>query len=306
MTMSTTWGYKANEKEYQPATTLLSNVVDIASKGGNYILNMGPTAEGAIPTEQRERLEFIGKWMKVNSESIYGTTASPFKHLPWGRCSKKVTENETTLYLMVFDWPEDGSLYVPGLRNKVKSAVLLAEDKKLKVTADEDGVNISVPSKAPDATCSVIKVEIEGKPDIGPEVVRPLKDGTFVLDTGSAKFNGAGLRMYQDKRYANGIVGDWWNGKASLEWLARIPKAGAYTVTVEVARPGDPAPVVVSVGEQKIETRVPNTGSWEKFQKTEIGTVNIASAGVVTIKFSAVEQGWQPINLATVKLTPKK
>jgi hypothetical protein len=112
--------------------------------------------------------------------------------------------------------------------------------------------------------------------------------------------------MYQDSRYPNGIVGDWWNGKASVDWLVRIPKPGAYTVTVEVARPGDPAPVVVSVGEQKIETRVPNTGSWEKFQKTEIGTVNIASAGVVTIKFSAVEQGWAPINLATVTLTPKQ
>ena len=89
MTMSKTWGYDATDKDYQPAQTLLRNVIDIASKGGNYLLNVGPTAEGIIPQQQAERLEAIGKWMKVNGEAIYGTTASPFKHLAWGRCYKE-------------------------------------------------------------------------------------------------------------------------------------------------------------------------------------------------------------------------
>ena len=73
--------------------TLLHNLIDIASKGGNYLLNVGPTSEGEIPEPSVERLAAIGKWMKVNGEAIYGTTATPFTQpLAWGRCTKKVDE----------------------------------------------------------------------------------------------------------------------------------------------------------------------------------------------------------------------
>ena len=77
-------------------------LVDIASKGGNLLLNVGPTAEGLIPEPSVERLKAIGKWMKVNGESIYGTSASPFFKLTWGRCTQRVEEDGTTLYLHVF------------------------------------------------------------------------------------------------------------------------------------------------------------------------------------------------------------
>ena len=79
MTMNNTWGYKSFDHNWKSAETLIRNLVDIASKGGNYLLNVGPTSEGLIPEPSVERLKAIGKWMDVNGESIYGTTASPFK-----------------------------------------------------------------------------------------------------------------------------------------------------------------------------------------------------------------------------------
>jgi alpha-L-fucosidase len=303
MTMSTKWGYVAEGNEYQAPETLLRTLVDIASKGGNFLLNVGPTAEGVIPEPDVDRLRMIGKWMKVNGEAVYGTTASPFRHLAWGRCTKKVSDGGATLYLMVFDWPEDGSLFVPGLRNKVKSAVLLAKGRNLKAVAEEDGVSISVPRKASDAVCSVIKVEIEGKPDIGPELTRQRDDGTLSLDAATAKLNGG--RFSIENKHPKGNVGNWSEAGETVEWLVRIVKPGTYVVSAEVASDKN-ASVMVSVGDQNLESRIAPTGDYARFQNVELGTVTIASAGVVTIKVSPVAEGWAPINLATVTLEPRQ
>ena len=170
MTMNDTWGYKSDDHNWKSSETLIRNLVDIASKGGNYLLNVGPTAEGLIPAPSVERLQAIGKWMQVNGEAVYGTQASPFKNLPWGRCTKKATAGGTTLYLQVFQWPQDGRLLVPGLRSKVAAAYLLADAGKqaLPTEAVESGVCVSVPATAPDAICSVVVLQVAGELQVSP------------------------------------------------------------------------------------------------------------------------------------------
>ncbi len=88
ITMNDHWGYNKNDHNWKSAKELLQMLADIASKGGNFLLNIGPTAEGVFPPTSMERLKDIGKWMKVNGESIYGTQASPFTKLEWGRCTQ--------------------------------------------------------------------------------------------------------------------------------------------------------------------------------------------------------------------------
>jgi alpha-L-fucosidase len=164
MTMNSTWGYKSFDENWKSTDTLLHNLIDIASKGGNYLLNVGPTSEGGIPQPSVERLKEIGAWMKANSEAIYGTTASPFTNqLSWGRCTKKVTKNGATLYLHVFDWPGDGKLVVPALEGKVRSAKLLASGVKLPMNVSANGeLILSLPAAAPDKISSTIKLEVRG------------------------------------------------------------------------------------------------------------------------------------------------
>ena len=105
MTMNTTWGFSEHDHAWKSDKMLIRNLIDIASKGGNYLLNIGPTGDGSIPTESINSLEAIGTWMKINGEAIYGTKASPFEKLSWGRCSQKLLpDGKIRLYLYVFDW----------------------------------------------------------------------------------------------------------------------------------------------------------------------------------------------------------
>ena len=168
MTMNDHWGYNKNNHNWKSTKQIIQMLADIASKGGNYLLNVGPTSEGVFPQESIDRLREIGEWMKVYGEAIYETKASPFKKLDWGRCTQKEIKGGTRLYLHVFDWPTNGKLLVPGIYNKVSKTYLLndPEKKTLATTRIEDTRIISVPLTAPDKINSVIVIDVAGKPDV--------------------------------------------------------------------------------------------------------------------------------------------
>ena len=167
MTMNTSWGYKASDQNWKSTEQLIRNLVDIASKGGNYLLNVGPTAEGLIPAPSIERLQEMGEWMKLNGESIHGTVASPLPELNWGRCTLKKEGDTTVFYLHVFEWPEDGTLVVPGLRIDPSSVEcsLLADGTPLKGVSSDDHFTVKVGPHAPDPTDSVIILKVKGPYD---------------------------------------------------------------------------------------------------------------------------------------------
>jgi alpha-L-fucosidase len=174
MTMNDHWGFNQKDQNWKSSSQLIRMLTDIASKGGNYLLNVGPTAEGLFPAASVERLQAIGKWMKVNGESIYGTQASPFMKLKWGRCTRKEIGAHDRLYLHVFEWPQDGRLVVPGLFNSVDKAYLLADPRRaaLPTEREEDAVVVRVPVLAPDSINSVLVLELNGTADVSipPEI----------------------------------------------------------------------------------------------------------------------------------------
>jgi len=181
MTMNDTWGFKRDDDNWKSTETLIRNLCDIASKGGNYLLNVGPTAQGIIPAPEVERLAAIGQWMRVNSEAIYGSGPTPFgaeagsfsptekekkgnpKFTPaweW-RCTTKPGK----LFIHLFKWPAGGSFELSGLSSSVKKAYLLADPKRknLKFEQNEAGVSFALPEQAPDPNAAVLVVEIRDK-----------------------------------------------------------------------------------------------------------------------------------------------
>ncbi|MFD0941111.1 alpha-L-fucosidase [Pedobacter boryungensis] len=163
MTMNGTWGFRNSDTNWKSSTTLIRNLVDIASKGGNYLLNIGPKPDGSFPEASVERLKDLGAWMKTYNEAIYATHASPIQAQTWGRVTRKDHANgNTTLYLSVFEWPKNGELVVKGLSNEVLSAQLLNNGNKVTFNKAADQVTLKLPATAPNAVASVIKVEVKG------------------------------------------------------------------------------------------------------------------------------------------------
>jgi alpha-L-fucosidase len=180
MTMNRNWGYNRADKAFKTAPELIRTLVDVASKGGNLLLNVGPDADGRFPPERVERLEAVGRWMDINGVSLHGTTASPFPRLAWGRCTQRRLPGGGTR-LHVFDWPPDGRLAVEGLLSRPARAVLLARPSvPLEVTAESGGVVVRVPEAAVDAADTVIAVDLDEPPDVAVSPVIPAATPVFV------------------------------------------------------------------------------------------------------------------------------
>ena len=151
MTINNTWAYNVHDRSFKSPQELIRGLVEVCSRGGNLLLNVGPQPDGLIQPEFQERLRAIGDWMTVNGSSIYGSTYGPIQ----GASGLRTTANGSNLYLHVFDWPAV-PLQVTGLQAKVLSARLLANNQPLTFQQTGTGLQIQLPSRAPDANVSVI------------------------------------------------------------------------------------------------------------------------------------------------------
>jgi alpha-L-fucosidase len=154
MTINNTWAYNKNDHEYKSEQTLIRSLIEVASRGGNFLLNVGPQPDGQIQPEFQQRLRAIGDWLTLNGDSIYGTTYGPVQ----GVAGLRTTANDKSIYVHVFDWPPS-TLEIAGLEGRVLSARLLANGKPLTFRQTEDKLEIDLPPQAPDPNASVIALK---------------------------------------------------------------------------------------------------------------------------------------------------
>lgn len=175
-TINHTWGYKKDDTDWKSPADITFKLVDIVSKGGNYLLNVGPMSDGIIPQQSQDNLRAVGRWLKVNGEAVYGAGPTPFgaelgapdasnldkngrptfvEATAW-RCTTKPGK----LYITIFKWPGE-SFELAKVSGKVRKAYLLADKahKALKVAQSGDTVKVALPAAAPDPMATVLVLE---------------------------------------------------------------------------------------------------------------------------------------------------
>ncbi|HEX6623466.1 MAG TPA: alpha-L-fucosidase [Pyrinomonadaceae bacterium] len=265
VTLNDTWGFKKDDTNWKPTSILVRQLVQVVSRGGNYLLNVGPTAEGVIPQPSVERLREVGQWLKVNSEAVYGNGPSPFPYeLPWGI----VTTKPRRLHLHVFDWPNK-ELVLYGLKTKVKSAHLVSNKTKLKFTQTADerlghhALKIQLPAAAPDRHDSVVRLELQSDAEVDTMLTQQPDDSvTLPAFLSEVHRVGDGTLRFD----ARGVVERWTNRDEWLGWNFRVVRPGAYEVVLvtseqKYGRDWEGGhEVSVEVAGQKLEDVVDNDG----------------------------------------------
>lgn len=297
MTINDTWGYKSSDHNWKSTETLIDNLVDIVSKGGNYLLNVGPTAQGEIPAPCVERLRAVGKWMTVNGDAIYGTKASPCRAPIWGR----ITQKEGRLYLCVFDWAEDGGLSVPIKGDVTDCHLLVDSDRTFSVSSSDDGLNIELDGKAPDDVCSVIVLDVAGPVEEVTSRVKQQADGTLTLVATDSVLQGAEVRVEQIDGQPS--LGYWTDAGDSVEWPCTLTAPSEFVVSAEVAGP-ESSQFTFQCGAAQLPAHVAATGDYHAFKTVELGHINVAEAGELTASIHPTADNWHAINLRRVVLRP--
>ena len=155
MTINNQWAYNEHDRDFKSTQFLIRALVEVASRGGNFLLNVGPRPDGTIQPEFQERLRAIGDWLSMNGDSIYGTTYGPVQGVP----SIRTTAKDNQLFVHVFDWPS-GALEFSGIQSRVISARLLATGQALKFTQTQQALRLDLPPKIRDPNVTTIALTI--------------------------------------------------------------------------------------------------------------------------------------------------
>jgi alpha-L-fucosidase len=258
MTMNRHWGYNAADKDFKPAATLIAQAADIASKGGNFLLNIGPTAQGEIPPESVDRLAVMAAYMARHAESIKGTQASPFpSSLPWGACTMRSlagTSPRTRHYLHIKEPPADGRIVLPGLLNAPIGARVMGESlavARSPLSVTRQGDDLSIALTGPSGTGPrVVELDIEGTPDVATPPTITADADIFV---GSITLCAASTQRGVTLRYRT-------DGTEPVATDPLFPPAGitlnaTATVTVRAFRDGRPVSPAASRRFERVEPR---------------------------------------------------
>jgi alpha-L-fucosidase len=281
MTLNQTWGFSRFDTLWKSPETVIQRLVEIVSRGGNLLLNIGPMGDGEIPDATIDILGKAGLWISRNKEGIYGTGANPFGELPWGYCTVK----EDKLYFFIRDWPQDRMLNISGLKNKVIAAYMV-NNKNAKLTVERKGndIRIQLPAKPSDHPMTVIVLETSGIPVVDPQVVRPGKNGEYELTYLTSQTHGNAVTRFNRK---GGFHISKWKGPEDFaEWIVNVEKPGKFRLDISYSANNGCGgePFEIFVDEKRFEKTVIPTGGLFEFHDFPVDYIELPGKENITVK----------------------
>jgi alpha-L-fucosidase len=298
-TTNESYGWHQKDNSHKPPGHFISLVAKAAARGGNVLLNIGPMGTGKFDPRDVAILDGIAAWMKVNAESIHGTTRSGLGVQAWGESTRK----GNTLYLHVMNWPRKGRIVVGGLKSNVKRATILGDAKHAALTVERAGakdVIVQGPDTAPDETDTVIALELDG--ELAADRQRLLSTDV-PLDVLRA-FDGqpSGNLSFGSGKIADAYVRNWSNTVDSIRWVTRLSQPATFDVGIayDAEKKNVGGTFLVKLKDKVINATVQETPT----EILNLGRVTV-EPGVVEIAIEPVKiQGGELMRLRALTLTP--
>ncbi|NQU54514.1 MAG: alpha-L-fucosidase [Bacteroidetes bacterium] len=297
------WGFANYDENWKSPKEILSRLISTVARGGTYMLNVGPKPDGTIPDRAAQSLRSAGEWIKKYQKVVYGTEASPWKHiLPWG----DVTVKKNKLFLAVYQWPTSGLLYLPGLKTEILEAKLLNGKNSDPITFSRLGswLYFNLPYKAPEKWISVIEVTLKDKPEVDPiHAIDPEIGTNITADFAEVENCEKNRKSWMEK------FGEWkhvlhinrWKENAKATWEVEVMKPGDYKVDLTYSGNGRLVWSVETDEGVKIKNQQNSSHIYSTFP---IGFINFKTIGKHTVSISLKEGDFEKANLTAIKLTP--
>ncbi|MCP4312461.1 MAG: alpha-L-fucosidase [Bacteroidetes bacterium] len=297
------WGYAWYDENWKSPEEILKRLISTVARGGTYMLNVGPKADGSIPEHAVRSLQASGEWIATYPQVIYGAGSSPWQHeLPWG----DVVRQGSSLFLSVYDWPQDGTLYLPGLRNEINSIHLLDGNVKSEISYSREAqcIVINLPLEEPEDFVSVIELKIKGEPEVDSKhALDPVLSSEISTEFAEAKKCSTQRKRWMEK------FGEWklvhnihkWEEGAKATWEVNVIEPGDYLVELTYAGSGRLVWSIESDEGDKVQNQ---QNSSHIFTSYPMGWMNFKTAGLHKISVSLVNGDPVLSELAAIRFTP--
>jgi len=311
-TVNHSWGFKKSDTNWKSTRELVQKQIDINTKGGNLLLNVGPQADGSWPEASIRQLKEMGEWNTAHSEAVYD---SEYVNLPaqgWGRLSraKGSNDDEGELFAFVFEWPvlndvegpDNGKIVIKGVAVG-KAEAFSYDGTSLPVTLSRTGVEVDLTSAKADPLATVLRIKYSG--GIKTAVTSgdlELKGDELILQATDARLSAKVNRLQN-----NSYIGYWTDASDTASWTLNVPAPGKYSVQLlySCARSYEGSDVQLTVDGKTLTAKVVPTAGWEAFKKLDMGVVELNQVGATTCTVGfGKKKGKALLNLKSILFIP--
>ncbi len=307
-TVAHSWGFHSSDTQWKSTTTLLKSLINNVSLNGNFMLNIGPRANGHVPYEISQRMLEMGKWLEVNGESIYGAEAFDLdkdQH-DWGKMTCKNTKEGFKLFLHLYNCPLNYSLNVTGIKTAPDKVYILADEQRIPLVFTHSDVftKIELPVLQSDPYIPVLVVEYKRKPFIEEGLVSKTTDNGYSLTPRNIHPIDETILIAGKERRGTIPERAIIDAKKNLTWKIYIDDPGEKKVDVSYSYQSDSNKntIIFNAANQYLSHTVQPTGktvgepkqNWiiDNYQSHKIGSINFPEKGIyeIALEISPIEQ----------------